>query len=109
MTEPETATRRHPVRGGLYGLCLGIGAAIYLIIFSVMPFDVVTTIVVAAAGVVVGILWGLFAPARKPDGPPPATVEPDPVITMEEATANTDVDVDADAGVGADDETGSTD
>jgi hypothetical protein len=105
VTEPETATRRHPVRGGLYGLCLGIGAAIYLIIFSLVPFDVVTSVVVAAAGVVVGILWGLFAPARKPDGPPPATVEPDPVITMEEATATAD----ADAGAEADDQTGSTD
>lgn len=105
MTEPETATRRHPVRGGLYGLCLGIGAAIYLIIFSLVPFDVVTSVVVAAAGVVVGILWGLFAPARKPDGPPPATVEPDPVITMEEATATAD----ADAGAEADDQTRSTD
>jgi hypothetical protein len=105
VTEPETATRRHPVRGGLYGLCLGIGAAIYLIIFSLVPFDVVTSVVVAAAGVVVGILWGLFAPARKPDGPPPATVEPDPVITMEEATATAD----ADAGAEADDQTRSTD
>jgi hypothetical protein len=105
VTEPETATRRHPVRGGLYGLCLGIGAAIYLIIFSVVPFDVVISIVVAAAGVVVGILWGLFAPARKPDGQPPATVDPDPVITMEEATATAD----ADAGAEADDQTRSTD
>ena len=103
MTEPETATRRHPVRGGLYGLCLGIGAAIYLIIFSVVPFDVVISIVVAAAGLVVGIVWGLFAPARKPDGPPPVTVQQDPVITMEEATVTTEADS------GADDQTRSTD
>lgn len=96
MAEPETTTRRHPVRGGLYGLCLGVGAAIYLIIFSVVSFNVATSIIVVVAGVGVGILWGLFAPARKPGGPPPVMVEQDPVIAMEEATVNTDADSGAD-------------
>lgn len=71
MSNPDIVIKRHPIRGGLYGLILGLGVAIYLVIFSVTPFSVSTAIVVTAIGLVVGILWGLFAPAKKPKGAGP--------------------------------------
>ena len=63
--EPEYTLKRHPIRGAIYGLLLGLGVAIYLIIFSVIPFSITTPIVIAAIGLVVGAAWGAFAPPRK--------------------------------------------
>ncbi|MDH3755750.1 MAG: hypothetical protein OEU32_17950 [Acidimicrobiia bacterium] len=64
---PDTVVQRHLVRGGLYGLLLGIGAAIYTVLFSVIPFgDWVPLAIVIVAGVVVGLLWAGLAPAKKP-------------------------------------------
>ena len=55
--------QRHPVRGGLYGLLLGLGVAIYLVLFSVTPFSLTTMALVV---VVVRRLEGGFGcPAQR--------------------------------------------
>ncbi len=71
-TAQQTQIKRHPIRGAAYGLLMGLGAAVYLVIFSVTPFSVATTIIVVAAGLVVGVVWGLFAPAKQPKDMPPS-------------------------------------
>ena len=56
---------RHPIRGFLSGLLLGLGALILLVVFgggaftSWWPFALI-----AGSFVVLGVLFGLFAPAR---------------------------------------------
>jgi len=62
---PETVVKRHPIRGILYGAMLGIGIAMYLVLFSVTPFEWATMAIVVGAGAVLGFVWGLFAPAKQ--------------------------------------------
>jgi predicted membrane-bound spermidine synthase len=56
---------RHPVRGFLGGLLVGIGAVILLALFGEAAFSAWWPFAVIVAGcVVLGVLVGLFAPAR---------------------------------------------
>ena len=66
----QTTVQRRPICGGFYGLLLGIGAAIELVLFSVTTFSITTMIVAAAIGVVVGIVWGLIASSKNTKGAP---------------------------------------
>lgn len=70
-TQHGVRVQRHPIRGGFYGLLLGLSVAIYLVLFAVTPFRISTIVTVVVIGVVVGGLWGAFAPAKKGDGPDP--------------------------------------
>jgi hypothetical protein len=63
--------RRHPVRGALWGLVLGLGAALLLIGQKLIAFGTLPPIRVTVGGVVVGVLWAMYAPAKEPAGPPP--------------------------------------
>ena len=87
--DAETVTKKHPIRGALYGLSLGIGVAVYLIIFAIVEFSATTSIIAVVACVFFGILWGLFAPAKKPKGAPPAKMEHEMVPTMADAGFDT--------------------
>ena len=62
--------RRHPVRGFFAGLFLGIGAALLLFVFGVLPFTLAMLGIVTAVGVVVGVVLAYVAPVRSAD---PAT------------------------------------
>jgi hypothetical protein len=66
MTETSTAqlVERHPVRGAIWGLILGLGLAIYLIMFKVITIGAVIPIVVIVLSIGAGIAWGKFAPPR---------------------------------------------
>jgi hypothetical protein len=65
--------QRHPVRGGLYGLLLGLGVAIYLVLFSVTPFSLTTMALVVVVVIALGAAWGAFAPPKRSgDEPLPA-------------------------------------
>jgi len=59
--------RRHPVRGFLAGLFLGIGAALLLFVFGVLPFTLAMLGIVTAVGVVVGVVLAYVAPVRSAD------------------------------------------
>lgn len=67
----QMTTKRRPIRGAIYGLLLGVGIAIELVLFAVIRFSWASIIIVTVIGVVVGILWSLVAPAKKADGPDP--------------------------------------
>jgi hypothetical protein len=56
--------KRHPIRGFIFGLLLGLGVAMVLISYSIIPLGIATPWVVIAAGAIVGLLLGLFGPPR---------------------------------------------
>jgi hypothetical protein len=74
----QTQLQRHPIRGAVWGLILGLGIAIALtFVWPVIGLDDIAMVAVKWALIVGGvmllsILWGLFGPARKPKGPEPA-------------------------------------
>ena len=77
----QTKLQRHPVRGAIWGLILGLGIAVYLtLVWPVIGLDDYRAVAVKW-GLVVGgvmllsILWGLFGPARKPKGVAPAQAQ----------------------------------
>lgn len=80
----DLVTKRHPIRGALYGLSLGIGAAVYLVTLSVMALSVVNVIIVVVVCIVLGGLWGAFAPPKKPKGQPPAVATDEPVVDADD-------------------------
>ena len=82
---PQSTIQRHPILGAFYGLLLGLGIAIYLVLFEVTPFRFSTVIIVAVVTLVVGALWGSFAPARRPDRGSPTEV------AISEARAESDL------------------
>ena len=61
--------KRHPIRGFLFGLLLGLGVALVLISLSVIPLGVATPWVAIAAGAIVGLLLGLGGPPRRRSKP----------------------------------------
>lgn len=70
-TQHGTRVQRHPIRGGFYGLLIGISVAIYFVLFAVTPFRISTLVTIVVIGAVVGALWGSVAPAKKLDQPAP--------------------------------------
>ncbi|MFQ5558194.1 MAG: hypothetical protein ACE5GB_11900 [Acidimicrobiales bacterium] len=76
----DTKLKRHPIRGALYGIPLGLGLALILIGQSVIALGTWPPFLVLIGGVVFGVVWAFVAPAKKPKGAPPATApEPAPV------------------------------
>jgi hypothetical protein len=74
----QTTLKRKPVQAAIWGFLLGLGVVIYLIfVFPVIGLDKAGTVFIKA-GLIIGgvmvlsVLWGLFAPAKKPRGPAPA-------------------------------------
>ena len=98
----ETQTKRYPVRGALYGLLIGLGAAYLLYFqFAVFGFDslggVITRFVaIIVGGIVVGILWSYVAPARKPKEHAPVAIDTPPAAVMLDDTPPAAVMVDDD-------------
>jgi hypothetical protein len=56
--------RSHPFIGLIGGLLLGLGVALLLISYSIVPLGVATPWVTIALFVILGLLWGLFGPTR---------------------------------------------
>jgi hypothetical protein len=83
MSEPTatsptapTTLKRHPIRGALWGLALGLGAALLLIGRKVIAFGTLPPLIVIVLGIAAGVLWAMFGPARPPQGPPPGQGAP---------------------------------
>lgn len=58
-------TKRHPVRGVLAGLLTGIGAALLLVVLSVIALGTLTPYLCIMGGAVAGLLWALVGPTRR--------------------------------------------
>lgn len=72
----ETTLTRHPIRGFFWGLATGIGVALLLMVFAVIPLSIPSLIVYAAVSAVLGAVWGVFAPPKRPKGPAPMAPPP---------------------------------
>ena len=79
-TTAKAKVKRHPIRGAIFGLLLGIGTAALLIMYAVIALGTLTPIFVIVAGIVVGILWGMFGPVKTTRELPPSRLR-----TMPEA------------------------
>jgi hypothetical protein len=78
--------KRRPIRGFVWGLIAGLGLALILINFAVIALGTMAPWAVTLAVAVLGVLWGLFGPARTigvaPVTPPPSA-PPGPPLTPE--------------------------
>ncbi len=79
----DTTTKRHPIRGFLYGIMFGLGLALTAIGQKWVALGTWPPFILFIVGLVVGTAWATFAPAKKPKGPapdaapePPAEPEP---------------------------------
>jgi hypothetical protein len=76
MTTTIAATkptvRYHPIRGAVYGLFFGLGLALLLMVFKVLALSVPLIIVLGLVFLILGGVWGRFAPPRPTKEPPPA-------------------------------------
>lgn len=72
----ETTLKRHPIRGFIWGLITGVGVGLLLMVFSIVPLSIPTLIIYTAVSAVLGALWGMFAPPKKPKGARPDTLPP---------------------------------
>ena len=73
---PKTTLSRHPIRGAIWGLLFGAGLGLLLMVLSIVPLSIPTLIIYTAAATVVGLLWGMFAPAKRPKGAAPSAPPP---------------------------------
>jgi hypothetical protein len=71
LTSSATTVRYHPIRGAVYGLLFGVGLALVLMVFKVLALSVPLILVLAVVFLVLGALWGRFAPVRAPKGAAP--------------------------------------
>ena len=77
LTSSATTVRYHPIRGAVYGLLFGVGLALVLMVFKVLALSVPLILALAVLFLVLGALWGRFAPVRAPKGAAPeATQQP---------------------------------
>jgi hypothetical protein len=82
MTDVATKTvdqqlvkKTHPIRGILWGLMMGLGLSIVLVLTKVIPLDLVPMLLVLLVGTVAGTLWSIFGPAKHPKDVPEAATE----------------------------------
>ena len=68
----ETITKRHPIRGFLYGILLGLGLMLLVVGQGIAALGTYPPFIVLIVGIVAGTLWGMYGPAKGPKGPPPA-------------------------------------
>ena len=95
MTTTIAATkptvRYHPIRGAIYGLFFGLGLALLLMVFKVLALSVPLIIVLGLLFLVLGGVWGRFAPPRATKDPPPAR----PTITSAPRTTTVETGTDS--------------
>lgn len=77
----ETITKRHPIRGLLYGIVFGLGLLMLAVGQGWAALGTWPPFILFVAGLVIGTLWGMYAPAKAPKGDPPP--EPVEVTTSE--------------------------
>ncbi len=62
--EQQLVKKTHPVRGILWGLMMGLGLSIVLVLTKVIPLDLVPMLIVLVLGTIVGTIWSIFGPAK---------------------------------------------
>lgn len=67
--------QKKPVAGVLWGVVFGLGLSLLSVNFKIIEFAIAPMVVVFVVGVVLGVAWSLFGPAKQPKGAVPT--EPD--------------------------------
>lgn len=67
----QEITKRHPIRGFIWGILFGLGLALIAIGQGYAALGTLPPLILLVVGIVLGTLWGLFAPSKKPKGEPP--------------------------------------
>jgi len=70
----EQVLKRHPVRGGIWGIPTGLGLALLAVNSQIVSLSITTLVVGAFVGIAIGALWASFGPAKKPKGSAPTGV-----------------------------------
>lgn len=82
MTTATTAsatTKRHPIRGFLYGIPFGLGLAMIAIGQKMVALGTWPPFIILIVGILVSMAWSMFGPAKAPKGEAPsASSEPEP-------------------------------
>jgi hypothetical protein len=71
LSPAQSTVRYHPIRGAVYGLFFGLGLALVLMVFKVLALSVPMILILGVLFLVLGAVWGRFAPPRAPKGAPP--------------------------------------
>jgi hypothetical protein len=61
----STTTRRHPFLGLFAGLLLGLGIAVMLVIYGVVPISILVLVGLLVGGAALGLVLAYLAPARR--------------------------------------------
>jgi len=67
----ELVVVRHPIRGLLWGLVLGIGLAFMLVFSTIIVFARTPVVITITVGTLAGLLWSVLGPPRTTKSPPP--------------------------------------
>jgi predicted acyltransferase len=91
----DTVLKRRPIRGFLYGILLGLGLMLIVVGQGWAALGTTPPFIVLLVGLVLGTLWGLYAPAKQPKGEPPrepveTMAAPDPGSAEETAEGDSD-------------------
>lgn len=70
--------RGHPVLGAFAGFFLGVFLAMALLVFSVVRLDSIVLVLLPVALLLLGALWGAWAPLGRGDAPPAQVQTPPP-------------------------------
>jgi multisubunit Na+/H+ antiporter MnhB subunit len=69
MEKGSTVKRRHPVMGFFGGLMFGIGIALMLFVFGIVPISALWFGILAIGCAVLGVVLAYVVPARKHTAP----------------------------------------
>ena len=80
----ETTTKKHPIRGAIWGVPMGLGLALILAGQGVIAFgDTTPFVIVVIIGMLISIVWSMFGPAKAPKTPMPDTDKPAELLDPE--------------------------
>jgi hypothetical protein len=84
--QEQLVKKTHPVRGILWGLMMGLGLSIVLVLTKVIPLALGPMLIVLVLGTIVGTLWSIFGPAKRPKDVPSEATTPvvDEAATVDE-------------------------
>ena len=66
----DTVTKRHPIRGFLYGVFFGLGLALIVVGQGMGALGTWPPLIVFVVGVFAATLWGIAGPVKAPKGHP---------------------------------------
>ncbi len=75
--------KRHPIRGALYGVLLGLGLALAAVGQGIVALGTYPPFLILLFGIAAGVAWSMFGPAKSPKGAEP----PKPIEILDTNTA----------------------